>query len=63
MALLLMMVLLLSMQVCVAHRRSIQLYTVCEDRIVALKDVSVAESPLTLVMFIFTAVAVPLDIM
>jgi len=42
-------------QVCVAHRRSIQLYTVCEDRVIALKDVSVAESPLTLVMFIFTA--------
>jgi len=47
-----MMMLLLLLQICVAHRRSIQLYTVCEDRVVALKDVSVAEPPLTLVMMI-----------
>jgi len=44
---------LLLLQVCVAHRRSIQLYTVCEDRVIALKDVSVAESPLTLVIVRF----------
>ena len=45
----LMLLLMMLMQICVAHRRSIQLYTVCEDRVMALKDVSVAESPLTLV--------------
>ena len=50
--LMLMMVMVMVMQVCVAHRRSIQLYTVFEDRVIALKDVSVAESPLTLVMLI-----------
>jgi len=46
------LMMMVMMQVCVAHRRSIQLYTVCEDRVIALKDVSVAESPLTLVMLI-----------
>jgi len=44
------LVTMMVMQICVAHRRSIQLYTVCEDRVIALKDVSVAESPLTLVI-------------
>ena len=43
------MMMVVLMQICVAHRRSIQLYTVCEDRVIALKDVSVTESPLTLV--------------
>jgi len=47
--LMMMMMMLMLMQICVAHRRSIQLYTVCEDRVIALKDVSVAESPLSLV--------------
>jgi len=52
-----MMMMMSMMQICVAHRRSIQLYTVCEDRVIALKDVSVTESPLTLVTFpsLFTA--------
>ena len=48
-----MMMMMMMMQICVAHRRSIQLCTVCEDRVIALKDISVVESPLTLVTFIF----------